>query len=247
MSLAVAGAAWAAFQVPQLTGPVVDEAGILSRAAEISLENSLRHLRANGGSQLQVLTVPSLGGTPIEQASIAVTSSWKLGTSKDDRGVLFLIARDERRMRIEVGQGNEGSLTDVQSKRIIEESVTPLFRTGDFDSGVIVGVYQIARATDPEIDIAPYLEGAVRKSSSSRPRLPINGWIIFVIFAWFIISNILGGGGGSKLRRRSGIYYGGLGGLGGLGGGRGWSSGGGGGGWSGGGGGFSGGGASGSW
>ncbi|MCM2281044.1 MAG: TPM domain-containing protein [Bdellovibrionaceae bacterium] len=244
--IALAVVARAAFEVPQLTGPVVDNADLLSSRAERTLESALRHLLARGGSQIQVLTVPTLAGVPIEQASIQVTDAWRLGGAKSDRGVLLMISREDRRMRIEVGQGNEGALTDAQSKRIIAESITPLFRSGDFEGGILVGVFEIARATDPEIDLKPYLEGTGRRpQGGARPRLPLNGWIILVIFIWFVISQIARGGGGRGLRRRSGIYYGG-GSRGGWGGGGGWS-GGGGGGWSGGGGGFSGGGASGSW
>lgn len=236
--VAITCAAGAAFQVPPLTGPVVDRGQILSSSAEKSLDAAIRHLRQSGGSQLQILTVPSLEGMTIEQAAIQVVETWKLGDAKDDRGVLLMISRDDRRMRIEVGQGNEGALTDVQSKRIIADSITPLFRAGDYDSGVLVGVYQIARTTDPEIDIAPYLEGAARTGAAARPRVPLNGWIIVLILIWFVLTKLLRGGGrgGRGLRSRRGIYYG-------YGGG--WSGGGG--GWRGGGGGFSGGGASGGW
>ncbi len=237
--LAFSVAAGAAFEVPELTGPVVDDAGLLSRTAEASLESALRRLKDSGGSQLQVLTVPSLGGVSIEDASIRVAEKWRLGTEKDDRGVLLLIARDDREARIEVGQGNEGDLTDAQAKRIIEDSMMPLFRAGDFDSGVIVGVYQIARATDPSIDIKPLLEGSIRRPAPSPPRLPVNAWVVLAILIWFVLTQFMGGGGGRGLRRRSGVHYGG------WGGGRGgWPSGGG---WKGGGGGFSGGGASGRW
>jgi uncharacterized protein len=223
----------AAFQVPSLTGPVVDEANILSHSAETRLDQAIRALQKQGGSQLQVLTVPSLEGETIEQASIKVTDVWKLGTKEGDRGVLLMVARDDRAVRIEVGQGNEGVLTDIQSKRIIEESITPLFRQGDFDGGVTLGVYQISRATDPGIDLASYLEGQRTKNQRSRGG-PVNGWFPLLFLLFILLNFLFGGGGrGRRLGRRSGIYYGSLGGGGGS--------------WGGGGGGFSGGGASGRW
>jgi len=247
--MVAASLAWAKFEVPALTGPVVDRANLLSAATEQQLERAIRDLNGSGGSQITVLTIPSLEGLSIEQAAIQVADVWKLGTAKDDRGVLLLIARDERRVRIEVGQGNEGSLTDVQSKRIISNVMTPLFRAGDFDSGVLLGVVQIAQATDPGIDLSAYLEGSgldrrsrkVTQGGTSLGRL-----IVIVIFFIFIIVQIFSGGGGGhgRLRRRNGLYYGGSWGGGGFSYG---GSGGFGGGWSGGGGGFSGGGASGSW
>lgn len=235
--------AQADFQVPPLTGPVVDQAGLLDRGTEERIDQALRFLRDQGGSQLTVLTVPSLEGLPIEQASIRVTDQWKLGGAKMDNGVLLMIAQNERRVRIEVGQGLEGVLTDVDSKRIIEDSILPLFRAGDYPSGIVVGVHQIARKTDPTIDLSPYLEGVVR-DRVPRAHSPIKGWIIIAMVLLFLL---LGGGG----RRRRGIvssgWPGGFSGGGGGGWGGGSSSRRGGGGWSGGGGGFSGGGASGGW
>jgi len=226
------------FHVPALTGPVVDDAGILEPRTKLAIEQALRALKEQGGSQINVLTVSSLGGLPIEQASIAVTDQWKLGVHKLDNGVLFLIAPTDKKLRIEVGQGLEGSLTDVDSKRIIEESVLPLFRTGDFSSGVLVGVYQIAHKTDPNIDLTPYLQGQVhrhRNATGDSHRL----WVIIaVVLIFFFLSR---GGRGSP------FFFGGWGGGGGGFGGLGGGGGGGGGSWGGGGGGFSGGGASGGW
>jgi uncharacterized protein len=228
--------AHADFKVPALTGAVVDDAGVLNSQTTAALEQALHALHDQGGSQINVLTVPSLEGLEIEQASIKVVDAWKLGGRKQDNGVLFLIAPKERKMRIEVGQGLEGQLTDVDSKRIIEDAVKPLFKTGDYNSGTIVGVYQIARKTDPNVDLAPYLQGHVsRRQQPQSGGMPIRPLFIFLFFILFLIFG---------RRRRSfgsGIFYGG--------GGGGWGGGGGGGGssWGGGGGGFSGGGASGDW
>lgn len=234
------------FVVPPLTGPVVDDAQVLGRNGERVISSALRALREKGGSQITVLTVRSLEGLPIEQASIRVVDQWKLGGLKTDNGVLLLIAPNERKLRIEVGQGLEGVLTDADSKRIIDQSMRPLLRSGDFDSAVIVGVYQIALKTDPDIDLTPYLEGKLRGASREPGEgVPVRVWMILAILVLFFF---LGGG---HRGRRSRFYGWGPGGWGGGsfggGGGRGWGGGSGGGGWSGGGGGFSGGGASGDW
>ena len=237
--------ALAEFTVPALTGPVVDNANILSPSAKSELEAAARYLNNNGGSQIQVLTVPSLEGLSIEQASIQVTDKWKLGTAKDDRGVLLMISRDDRKVRIEVGQGNEGLLTDAHSKRIIDNGIVPYFKKGDYDSGVLLGFVSIASVTDPEIDLRSAMQGR-SFAPQSRQRIPFNMWFIIIFIIFLLLRGMFGGGGGGRrLRRRSGIYYGG-----GFGGGSSWGGGGfggGGGSWGGGGGGFSGGGASGSW
>ncbi len=243
--LVLASVARAEFRVPALTGPVVDEARIIDARVEESIQQALFALRNSGGSQINVLTVPSLEELPIEQASIRVAEQWKLGGAKTDNGVILLVAPKERRVRIEVGQGLEGTLTDADSKRIIDQTILPLFRSGDYSRGILVGVYQIAQKTDPNFDLTPYLEGAQTYAENRRsPRSMFWKFAPLLIFLWLIMG---GFGGGRRSRyRRSGLFYGGWGGgglsSGGWGGGR--SSGGG---WSGGGGGFSGGGASGSW
>jgi uncharacterized protein len=227
------------FTVPALRSAVTDQAGILTPTTRQSLETALQQLKRAGGTQLAVLTVPNLAGLSIEQASIQVTDAWKLGSEEADNGVLLLVARDERRVRIEVGQGLEGALTDAYSKRIIDEAITPLFREGDMNGGVVMGVYQIARITNPDIDLLPYLQGQLRSSrQSGRTRSPwqsVFGFLLIaVVFSTrrggFLPLMLLGGMGGLG-GRRSGFGGGGFGG----------------GGFGGGGGGFSGGGASGGW
>lgn len=242
-SLGSMGLGWSAsaaeFEVPRLRAAVTDQAGILSPATRQQLESALRQLETVGGTQLAVLTLPDLGGLTIEQASIRVVDEWKLGSQQADDGVLLLVARDERKVRIEVGQGLEGVLTDAYSKRIIDEAITPLFREGDMNGGVTLGVYQIALRTNPDVDLAPYLEGQLR-SAPSRPQAeagPIET-IFFLLLLFAVLS------------MRLGLFPALLlGGVGRHGMGRGFGGGGGGGfgGFSGGGGGFSGGGASGGW
>jgi len=240
LGLALGPVSAADFDVPELTGPVVDAAGVLSPATKRVVSEALRALHERGGSQITVLTVRSLEGVPIEQASIRVVDQWRLGGKKLDNGVLLLIAPKERKLRIEVGQGLEGALTDADSNRIIFQSMVPLLKSGDLNSAVIVGVYQIARKTDPNFDLSPYLEGHVKdRRPVSDGGTPLRFWLILaaILFLLFI-------GRG----RHSGFHRGGWGGGGWGGGGFGGGAGSGrGGGWSGGGGGFSGGGASGDW
>jgi uncharacterized protein len=228
----------AEFEVPALRSAVTDQAGILSPATRQQLESALQQIQRVGGTQLAVLTLPDLAGLTIEQASIRVVDAWKLGSKKADKGVLLLVARDERKVRIEVGQGLEGTLTDAYSKRIIDETITPLFRQGDMNGGVIMGVYQIARTTNPDVDLRPYLEGQLRERRPGRARSPwqtLFGVLLLVaVFSTrrgFLPLMFLGGMGMAGYGARRG--------LGGFGGG--------GGGFGGGGGGFSGGGASGGW
>lgn len=242
------GADAAELEIPPLRSAVTDRAGILSAETRQQLESALQQLQRTGGTQLAVLTLPDLGGLTIEQAAIRIVDVWKLGSEATDNGVLLLIAPNDRSVRIEVGQGLEGSLTDAYSKRIIDEGITPLFRAGDMDAGVTIGVYQIARITNPEIDLTAYLDGHLRRPSKRSLREASPGQIIFLGLLFLLISlsrfgflPFLAAGGAGRYHHR-----GGMGGWGGGGGGFG-GGGFGGGGFSGGGGGFSGGGASGGW
>jgi len=233
------------FEVPKLSGAVVDRAGVLSPETRERLEGALRELQRKGGTQLAVLTLPNLSGLTIEQASIRVADAWKLGDEEADNGVLLLLARDERRVRIEVGQGLEGTLPDAYAKRIVDEAMTPLFKSGDFDAGVAVGVFQIARVTNPAVDLRPFLEGSLRARRSTRTRgSPAQSLLFLFLGIPLLLMRGLGMGG---YGRRRGAYYWGAGALGAGLGGRGGFGGGGFGGFGGGGGGFSGGGASGGW
>lgn len=227
--------AQAEFRIPALTGPVIDEAGYLSRQDRQALMQLLYDFNRRGKAQVQVLVVESLQGVPIEQASIQVVDQWKLGDAKKDNGVLFLISAQDRQMRIEVGQGLEGAIPDVIAKRIISDQVIPLFRSKRFSDGIVLGVHEILRYADKE-----FADENITPEQEQGNSLPL-GIVIFLVIVVLVLGRF-GGGGGRRLRG------GGWGGGGYYGGGGGWSSGGGGGGgWSGGGGGFSGGGASGSW
>lgn len=236
------------FVVPALTGPVVDAAGLLSPQTRTVLARGIRKLHESGGTQITVVTVPTLGQNAIEQASIKITDAWKLGGEKTDNGILLLVAPTERKVRIEVGQGLEGTLPDAFANRIVQDSILPEFKRQDFDNGVFVGVVEIIKKTDPGVNLQQLFGGETeRPQSSGRRGIPL--WLLIAI-PFILISLFRGGGGGGRRRGISpwgaaALGYG-LGGLG-RGGGGGGFGGGGGGGWGGGGGGFSGGGASGGW
>ena len=240
----------AAFKPPPLRGPINDYANILNESTERQLGQALRSLKKQaGGTELAVLTLPTLEGLSIEQASFAVVDSWGLGGSKKDNGVLLLIAQKERRIRIEVGQGFEGQLTDAYAKRIVDESMVPLMRSGDPNGSVLVGVLQIVQRIHPKMDMKPFLQQGKYpgKKRGLRSKKSLNWISLLVLLIVFIF-----GGRGGLLGLFLGISYnnyrgGGFFGTGGLGGGGFGGGGFGGGSFGGGGGGFSGGGASGGW
>jgi uncharacterized protein len=217
-------------ELPAMSGPVVDEAGLLSPRAVQILNTLARDEHNKDLMQLQILTLKSLNGIPIEQASIEIVDRWKIGSKPKDNGVLFLIVPSERVMRIEVGRGLEGDLPDITAKRIIGDVVTPYFKSQRYDDGVVAGALSIARTVDPNIQIEGTQPAMQRPDRDDR-----NSHIGFLaIFIVFILLRLIFG----RRSYGSGIFYGGGGGFGG---------GGGGGGWSGGGGSFNGGGASGQW
>ncbi len=246
----VVSAAADTFQVPRLSGPVVDDGDFLSTAVERQISAALLEVkRQGGGTEIAVLTVPDLGGLTIEQASILVADKWQLGSENKDNGVLLLFAQKERRVRIEVGQGLEGNLTDAYAKRIIAETIVPLFRSGNTEQGILLGVYQVAQRTNPELNIEQIF-GAKNTQWKKPQRRRGGGGFGFIIPLIFILLFIFGGRGRGRGGRGGGLFTGLLlgsmiGGSRGFGGG-GFSGGGFGGGF-GGGGGFSGGGASGGW
>ncbi|MBY0384338.1 TPM domain-containing protein [bacterium] len=228
-----------AFEVPPLVDSVVDQAGLLDSTAQQKLANALKVISEKGGPQVGVLTVDSIDPLTIEEASYKVVKSWQLGTAQKDNGVLLMIAKKERKVRIEVGQGVEGDLTDAYSRRIIDDGIVPLFRQGLTSEGIVFGVSEILKRMNPPYDLAEYLDVPTISNRSSRRGDVVDLIIMFCVLL-FLIYSAGQGGGGRGFRRGYGAVYGG-----GFGGGFGGSSGGG--GWSGGGGGFSGGGASGSW
>jgi uncharacterized protein len=141
--------------VPPLTARVIDLTGTLSGGAVNRIETELADLEAKKGSQIAVLIVPSTQPEEIEQYGIRVAEQWKLGRKGIDDGAILLVAKDDRRVRIEVGYGLEGALSDAISNRIIDETITPHFKLGDYDAGVEEGVKQMISVADGESLPAP--------------------------------------------------------------------------------------------
>ena len=238
--LLLAAAALAAEPVfPALSGRVVDDAGILSATARGRLDASLAAHEQQTGQQLVVVTLPSLQGYTIEDFGYQLGRRWGIGQKGRDNGALLIIAPKERKVRIEVGYGLEGTLTDAQSRIIIEQVILPQFRRGNFDAGVSDGTAAILRV----LGGAP-LDGAARHVRTVENVPP--PWVFFVflvLFLAFFAWRIYGAWPLLLAGRGVGPWYG-SGGFGGFSGG-GFSGGGG--GFSGGGGSFGGGGASGGW
>lgn len=136
--------------VPALSTRVTDATGTLSDEQRSTLEQALKDYEARKGSQIAVLIVPTTQPETIEQYSIRVVEQWKLGRTGVDDGVLLIVAKNDRTLRIEVGYGLEGVLTDATSNRIIEDIIVPRFRQGDFYGGVSAGVDSIMRVIDGE-------------------------------------------------------------------------------------------------
>jgi uncharacterized protein len=150
LMLCWAFAAMADVAVPPLTGRVVDQTGTLSSQDKDSLERRLRDFEARKGSQIAVLIVPTTQPETIEQYSLKVAEAWKIGRKKVDDGAILVVAKNDRKLRIEVGYGLEGALTDVIAKRIIDEVITPKFRNSDFAGGISDGADRILRVIDGE-------------------------------------------------------------------------------------------------
>ena len=137
--------------VPPLESRVTDQTGTLTAAERSALEEKLAAFEARKGAQIAVLVVPTTQPEAIEQYSIRVVDAWKLGREKPDDGALLLVAMQDRALRIEVGRGLEGALTDLVANRIIDETITPRFREGDFAGGITAGAERMMAVVDGEV------------------------------------------------------------------------------------------------
>ena len=250
----VAALAQSSLTFPALTGRVVDEAGILDANTRQALEKLSADLEAKSSDQLVVVTLKSLQGTSIEDYGYQLGRHWQIGQKGKDNGVLLIVAPNERRVRVEVGYGVEGTLTDLISNFIIQNSILPRFRAGDFQGGITRGAQDVVQVLTG--DAEEYKRRAA-KANTEQEVDPVEMIIIlfFVFMMMLIVFNVL-----ADMRRRgSGVPAGRVRrtrdwtnynpviiGPGGWGGG-GWGGGSGGGGFGGGGGSFGGGGSSGSW
>ncbi len=201
--LCFASAVWADVAVPPLTARVVDQTATLSSDQTASLEQTLKAFEDRKGSQLAVLIVPTTQPETIEQYALRVVEQWKLGRRKVDDGALLLIAKNDRKLRIEVGYGLEGALNDATAKRIIDEIITPKFKSGDFAGGISDGVDRILKVIDGEPLPAPKPEGEMPDLSFIGEYFPflligvlVGGGIFRAIFGRLLGSLVAGGGVG---------------------------------------------------
>ena len=204
--------------VPPLTGHVIDQTGTLTAEQKATLEQTLTAFEARKGSQLAVLMVASSAPEEIEQYALRVAEQWKLGRKKVDDGAILVVAKNDRAMRIEVGYGLEGALNDLTSKRIINETILPRFKSQDFYGGITAGVGQIIRVVDGEPlpapsarssqglggiggigDVQQYapmlfivalaVGGVLRATLGKVPGSLVTGGVVAVI-AWFVVGAI---------------------------------------------------------
>ena len=233
---------------PALTGRVVDEAHLLDGSARAGIERKLADLETKSGRQVVVVTLASLQGYEIEDYGYRLGRQWGIGQKGSNNGALLIVAPNERRVRIEVGYGLEGTLTDAVSRLIIENGILPRFRVGDFVGGIQRGVDDILQVLSGDAEDFKRRANAQNRAPAGPQDLGQFVWVAIILGLWlfFALRSLRSG------RRRSAMPW--IIPMGGMGSPRGWGGGGfsggggfGGGGFSGGGGSFGGGGASGRW
>lgn len=186
-ALAVASLAFcvhAEVAVPALKSRVTDLTGTLSAEQKGSLEQRLAAFEAKKGSQIAVLMLPTTRPEEIEQYSIRVAEAWKIGRKGTDDGVILIFAKDDRRLRIEVGYGLEGAIPDATAKRVISETITPRLKAGDFYGGVSAGVEQLIKLVEGEKLPQPPAATAGSSAGSSND---IGSLMAALIPAFFIV------------------------------------------------------------
>lgn len=173
-------------QVPPLDSPVVDTTGTLDAATVQRLEAQALALQQSKGSQLQVLMVPTTAPEDIAGYSQRVYDQWKLGREKVDDGVLVVVAKDDRRVRIQPGYGLEGAIPDATAARVIQEYMVPRFRAGDFGGGLVDATAVLAKLVQGEPLPEPMADRGGRREGSG------GNWL-FALFAAFIVAQLARG------------------------------------------------------
>jgi uncharacterized protein len=222
--------------VPKLESRVTDLTGTLTASQQSTLEDKLQQFEARKGTQIAVLIVPTTQPEEIEQFGIRVADAWKIGRSRVDDGAILVVAKDDRTMRIEVGRGLEGALPDITAGRIINDTIVPLFRQGDFYGGVNAGVDKMIRIIDGEP--LPAADNAWERRSARGLPGPALLFVAFAIFSvlrglfgrglgslfagaagagvgWWISSTLIGAALGGVAGLVVGLLFGGFGGMGG--------------------------------
>ena len=167
---------------PEFTAPVVDDANMVSPAVEATVNAELQSFRTAGGPQIAVAVVNSTGNASIEDYAIDLANQWGVGDKTKDDGVVILIAIEDRALRIEVGSGVEGDLTDVSAGNIVDQVMLPLLRNDDVDGAVTQGAQAVMKVWRGET--IPALSIPVDTSTSDAPA---NSWVSFVFFFGFIL------------------------------------------------------------
>jgi uncharacterized protein len=194
-----------ALVLPALSGRVVDEANILDQAARTALTQKLADLEAKTTDQLVVVTLRSLQGTSIEDFGVELGRRWRIGQQGKNNGVLLIVAPSERKVRIEVGYGLEGTLTDAVSKLIIENAIIPRFRANDVPGGVARGVDDIISVLTG--DAEEWKQRAAKRPDPTPPWGPIINLILALVVFGLIFIFIVGAmpsGPNNRRRGRSG-------------------------------------------
>lgn len=196
---------FAALEVPKLTGRVNDYAAMISAPTKAEIITKLKQFETAESTQIVILTVPSLKGDPIEDFSIRVAEAWKIGQKGSDNGVLLIVSKDDHKVRIEVGYGLEGKLTDLVAGRIVRDEIVPAFKAGQFDVGFTKGVSSIIAASHGEYKAKPKAE-----RNGSKPSFPLLIIIFIIIYAIVhLFRGFFGGGFGGGLFGGGGNFGGG--------------------------------------
>lgn len=180
--------------IPEMKGPVNDLANVLSTQEKQKLESYLSSINTQTGVQIAVLTVKTLAGTSIEDYSMKVAEKWQLGQAKTDNGVLLLVAVQDRALRIEVGYGLEGVLTDMKSGLIIRNVITPEFKKGNYSQGIYAGVQNIAGVATNNAGIVS--EDVKNPKANEQSGSGLVGLIFMIIFFVIMTGNRRGRSGG---------------------------------------------------
>jgi len=197
-----------ALEVPKLQGRVNDYAGMISPQTKNALEQQLKAVEQSDSTQIVIVTIPSLQGEVLEQFSIKIAEAWKIGQKGKDNGVIFLVSKNDRKMRIEVGRGLEEKITDLRAGRIIDEVIKPRFKAGDYDGGFTEGISSIIAASKGQFRAVP------PPQPQQKPNVPLPGSfatetgpptfmivliIVIYVFIFFFgkLSKILGSGLGA--------------------------------------------------
>jgi len=190
-----------ALEFPALTGRVVDEANVLDAATRTALTDKLAALEAKTTDQLVVVTLKSLQGTSIEDFGVQLGRHWQIGQKDKNNGVLLIVAPSDRKVRIEVGYGLEGTLTDAISRLIIENAIIPRFRANDFAGGISRGVDDIISVLTGDAD--EWKARAAKRPDAAPDWGPVVAWILVIALVLFIFFMIGGASSTPQSRRRS--------------------------------------------